>query len=981
MPTSIPPRPHPLRGIFSSGATAFLFVQLLMAECAAQNPGATGVVQGAVSNIATGAYLNGAQVTLSPGDVTVLTSRDGRFVFSNVVAGEHRLTISYSGLDRKTVAGRVAAGGTAEYDVGLTSGVYQLEKFVVAGEREGNALAITQQRNADNVKTVIAADAFGNVADLNLGNFLMRLPGVGKEESEGEIIRVQIRGVNSNLSAVSLDGTRAANGSTRSFERGFEIDKIPTDFIETIEITKAMTPDVDADSIGGAVNLKTKSALDRKGRRTTFQTGGSYNVLRRTADPSGSFNFSDVFKGKLGVLFTASYNHLRKPRQAARMDFERTTDTSRPMWFNFVQFGEDGLKHERAGLGLRFDYQLTPATRLYFNTTYSYYYDQLNRHWGVLSTPSSTTGIVSVSNEITETRNHNFTRNQFFRDRDIITWNYTFGGESRFWGGKLDYNANFSPSTGTDVSMDLNRVTAGVGFRQDRTKLTPGSAELTQISGPDLADWRFATLNATNFPRIKSQDSIKGAQVNFAKPFTSPVPWLLKTGLRVRAQTREKDESRRVYNYIGPNGVVGPAGLTNDDNLDRFQECYSGYSFKSYPSLYRQIQWIDLNQFKQAIVATPNLFREDIATGTRDTIRNDLRAAETVTAAYAMGSVRFGPLGIVTGVRVEDTRLSAQGYRQVITPAEKARRAAWVGTVTDEETIRRTLAEYANRTEGKGNYRDYFPSIHFKYRLTQQLQARASFSTGIGRPNFGQIVPNNTVDNELLTITGNNPDLKAQHAKNYDVTLEYYFEPAGSITVGAFSKKISDFIFRGTAGRLERGNAFGDEYTGYELFTDFNGGFAKVRGVEFSYSQQFSNLPGFWRGFGAYANYTYLKSEGNYGLFGVAKAELANFTPRAGNIGISYIAHGWSVRVKMSHTGRRLAVFSASNLASRTYNYPTSPVDFNISYAFSRRLSVYADVINVFNVQTNNQYMYIPDRYNRADTYSTIMKFGVSGNF
>ncbi len=895
--------------------------------------------------------------------------------------GEHRLTVSYSGLDAKTITGRVAAGATAEHDIGLTSAVYRMDKFVIEGEREGNALAITQQRNADNVKTVIATDAFGNVADLNLGNFLMRLPGVGKEESEGEIIRVQIRGVNSNLSAVSLDGTRAANGSTRSFDRGFEIDKIPTDFIETIEITKAMTPDVDADSIGGAVNLKTKSALDRKTRRTTYQVGGSYNVLRGTADPSGSVSFSDVFKGKLGVMFTGSYNHLRKPRDAARMDYQRTTDTDRPAWFNFVQFGEDGLKHERAGVGLRLDYQLTANTRVYVNTMYSYYYDQLNRHWGVLGTPSSTTGIRSVSATITETQNHTFTRNQYLRDRDIITFNYTAGGESRFWGGKVDYNANYSPSTGTDVTMDLNRVTAGVGFLQDRTKLTPGSTEVVQTSGPDIRDWRLATLNATNFPRNTSKDTIGGAQLNFSKPIDGRVPFILKTGFRVRTQTREKDESRRVYNYVGPNGVVGPAGAANDDDLQRFHDQSFNYSFKSYPSVYRQIQWLDLARFKQEIVTNAGLFREDLATGTRDTIRNDLKASETVGAAYVMGGFKFGRLGVVTGVRMEETHLRANGYRQEISAAEKARRAAWVGTVTDAENVRRTLAEYANQTKATGNYRDYFPSIHFKYRLTPNLQARASFSTGIGRPGFGQIVPNNTINNELLTITGNNPELKPQHAENYDVTLEYYFEPAGTLSVGAFRKKISDFIYRSSAGLLTKGNPFGDEYVGYEFSTDFNGGFAKVQGVEFSYQQQFSNLPGFWRGFGVYANYTYLKSEGNYGLFGVLKAELANFTPRAGNIGISYNARGWSLRVKMSHTGHRLAVFNATNLASRTYNYPTSPVDFNVAYAFSRRLSVYADVINVFNVQTNNQYMYVVDRYNRADTYSTIVKFGVSGNF
>src|SRR6187402_2178850 len=206
---------------------------------------AVGSITGIVSNSATGANLEGAEVTLQPGNVMVLSSRDGRFVIPQVQPGTYVLSASYSGLDVGKADVRVSAGATTSQDIGLSSGVYQLSKFVVEGEREGNALAITQRRNAANVKDVISSDAFGNVADLNLGNFLLRMPGVSKEESEGEIIRLQIRGVDSNMNSIAVDGTRSASGSTRDFNRAIEIDKIPADFIETIEITKAATPDMD----------------------------------------------------------------------------------------------------------------------------------------------------------------------------------------------------------------------------------------------------------------------------------------------------------------------------------------------------------------------------------------------------------------------------------------------------------------------------------------------------------------------------------------------------------------------------------------------------------------------------------------------------------------------------------------------------------------------------------------------------------------
>jgi len=388
-----------------------LFAGSLSAQTSPADSRSPGAITGTVINTATGATLEGAEVTLEPGNISVLTAREGRFILPQVPPGSYTLTVTYSALDPKKVDARVTPGATSTYDVGLSSQVYTLSKFVVEGEREGNALAITQRRNAGNVKDVISSDAFGNVADLNLGNFLLRMPGVSKEESEGEIIRIQIRGVDSNMNAVSIDGTRGSNGSTRDFNRAFEIDKIPADFIETIEITKAATPDMDADSIGGAVNLKTKSALDRKGRRFTYNFGNTLNLDQKSFRPMASISYSDVIKNKVGLLFTASYNESHKPRDRSNLDYERTTATDRPVFFTAVNWGQDQLKHMRAGLGLRLDYKFTESTKVFFNTTYSAYEDQLNRRQPTLGTAAAA-NIVSVTNDITETRNQTFTFNQ-----------------------------------------------------------------------------------------------------------------------------------------------------------------------------------------------------------------------------------------------------------------------------------------------------------------------------------------------------------------------------------------------------------------------------------------------------------------------------------------------------------------------------------------------------------------------------------------
>jgi hypothetical protein len=232
---------------------------------------------------------------------------------------------------------------------------------------------------------------------------------------------------------------------------------------------------------------------------------------------------------------------------------------------------------------------------------------------------------------------------------------------------------------------------------------------------------RNSTISSLDTISYTSRDRISGAQLNFRKPLASAIPITLKTGARVRAQTREQDQNRRLFSYVGPNGVVGPVGANNDDNLDRFFDPGYTYVTFKYPT---GLQWLKLPELRATLRDSPNLFLENFDTSTRDTVRSDGKASEAVSAAYISGEAKFGRLSVLTGLRVEETRFDGNGYKQEITPAERARRAAWIGTVTPAETVRRALAEYFP-TKGSGRYLDYFPSVHFKVNATARPVRRS----------------------------------------------------------------------------------------------------------------------------------------------------------------------------------------------------------------------------------------------------------------
>jgi TonB-dependent receptor len=972
------------------GRAAILALSLLVlasltrAQTPSPGPVGFGTVTGKVSNAGTEAYLEGAVVTLEPGNVSVLTTITGEFVFPRVAPGVYSLTASYTGLDPRTLRISVEPNSRSEHDFPLTSAIYQLERFVVAGEREGNAAAITQQRNADNIRTIMASDAFGNVADANIGNFLMRMPGVTKTEAEGDVVGIMIRGISDDLSMVTIDGEQGASASPLGgMKRAFEVDKVPADFIESIEVVKSLTPDMDAGAIGGIVNMRTKSALTRKGRHFTFQAGESYNVWRDTLRPFASVTYSDVLGAdqKFGVLLTVSYNQTNKPRDNSNFAYEPTTDTDRPIWFNAGPWGEDWTNHTRMGASTRFDYKLTPVTTVYTSLMYSYYNVTLDRRRGNISNPTLA-NLVQVTNKVSEARNQNFTYVQTFIERTIRTKSFMVGGETRLLGGKLDFQATLSPSNGYQANFNTPRVVQQVQLRQDRS-ISHNYATITQTGGRDIFDPQNMLLNTVALPEEDIRDRVIGGQINLIRNLETKWPLVLKAGGRYRMVRKSTDETANTFAYVGPNGVAGPVGPANDDDLPRFFDPKYKHKAFTYPT--DQMPFFDQGKIKQAMIDTPNYFTRNVLVSVRDSIANDAKLTEDIAAAYVMGTLRVGRLTSVGGVRFEDTQVSGSGYKDEISPEEAARRAAWVGPVTPEELARRTQAQFGNPIKTKSSYHNFFPSINFKYAVRPNLLARVGMAESIGRPAISSIRPTMSVNVETERMTANNPDLKPQLSRNLDLSLEYYFKSAGLVSLGAFRKDLRDFIFRSTSPvRLQPGNPYGDEYIGYELTTSLNGGKAWVRGLEFAYQQQLSdlNLPKFLRSFGLYANFTWLETEGNYtDPAGVSSAgEVPGFTPRSGNIGLSWIAHGWTVRVKAKYEGDRLRVYNA-NPAQRIYVNDNFPVDVNIAYTINRRLTAFVDVINVFDSRTFDDYIYVEDRPLRTFKFSTYIKMGVSGRF
>ncbi len=951
----------------------------------AQSPG-TGTVTGRVVNATTGGYLEGAEVSVGS-SAGVVTDRTGSFTLNNVPAGSQRLRVFYTGLDIATPTVDVRAGQVTPANVSLESTVLQLDAFTVSADREGSAASMTRQRTAANVVNVVATDSFGSVADGNIGNLMVRLPGVAGEFENGEVVGIKIRGTPVEFSALNIDGVRSSgafSGFNTQGDRGAQSDQIPAEFIKEVQVTKAALPEMAADSIGGSTNLITKSALDFKEDVLTYRLGANYNTHRedlKNFTPNGAMTWLTRIgpKRNIGLALSLSYTDTEAPRdrvQTVRQEADGRATQARTLT-NINQ-------RVRAGAGLKFDYRLSERTSAYFKFQHNYYFFDSDRlvyaasdsatrrvaDYSVVSRaqivagtqPRTTAGLTAsvapgYTDSFTEMLHANWTFDGDNNEKTGRQYLFDVGGVTKLAGDQdILLQASYAPSSfKSNLRTFLMTFQSPIGMSVDTTA-NRSRPIFRQTYGPSIIFGQTDTRNYRGQMQQQpetGEEEVYNAKLDYVKRLKAgSYPTTLKAGAVWREQYRNLRVGRPNWNYTGADGTAG----NTDDNLAQYLMAHPAYTVFDSGGTWQQLPGVDFPKVWNEFNTRPDVFRP-VGTSTTDA-PNYSEITEDVYAGYVQGQTQVGRLNIVGGIRYEFTAI--EGLGRYADP----RKPTVTSTTRDD------------------SYDDYFPSIHFRYDLTRQLVARLSYSTGAARPNMTDLYPTTTVSYNastgLGTVTQANVGLKPQTAENYDVSLEYYLEPAGVFSIGYFRKDIKNFLAR-TSDEIESGpnNGFGGDYAGFLLNTTTNQGSAKVNGFEVNYSQRLVMLPKPFNGLGVFGNYTYLKTEGTYRD---GAAELAGFVPKSGNLGASFRWRKFEARVAYRYTGDQLRSYNALVYQQNRFR-PVSVIDLNFKYDFHRRAAFYFDIVNLNNKWPDNYTGRDRGRITFSDVYGTRFNLGVSGRF
>ena len=913
--------------------------------------------------------LSGVAVQVQGTGRADMTNEAGEFTISNVPAGNHTIEASRLGYTTTTSRAQVAAGGTVRVTLTLRESAVVLEGVTVSPIREGQARALEQQKNADNIVSVISADAVGNFPDANVADALKRVSGIGLVRFRGEGVAVNIRGAPPEMSAIAINGVNMPSGST---ERDANLNVLSTDLIGALEVNKALTPDMDADAIGGRVNIVTKGALDAGKRRIRISPQlGYYDLGNVRNNTNGSATFGDVFNvggNMLGVMLSGSHSVVARDMDNLENTFSGTPVSGfRPSGFTVKAYD---ITRTRYSGTARLDYAIGDQTHFFLSASDARLHNAEIRNTASIHWPSyasSTTGVISNSgaatfapgSDIHQGVNTSTSSRLNFIDRLNITDTRSLSGGGRHTFGRVTWDYTGSVSYAQQEAppgrkyIAYRTPTSGAGVQTVKYDFSnpafPKFTRLDRSTGAPVDGLLHPDLSLYNFFEFNEQydltrDRTQGFVSNVTVPYTV-------AGLDASFQVGGK------YNY------------REKDRVRTFtQSLQATRAEPTAPKLTELLRGRQMNNFgRYALGPAFDTRTVHQLAGDQDLIKNETNIPaseapnayivdEAIYAAYAMSTLNIGALRLLAGLRAEQTALTGSG--KVSTDGWKT-----ITDLTNERT-----------------FNHVFPSLHAKYELPTGTILRAAVTSGINRPKFTNIRPSgNLIENEVLsTFSGSNPDIKPTTARSYDLMAEHYF-PLGIVSGGLFVKQLKNVVFRTIRDGTADDFFVGQSLEGFRITRDDNGPDGVIRGAEINLDRAFTFLPGLLSGLGMMTNYTYTFSEATTPTGG--KSTLANQPSKVVNASAYYEKHGLSLRLTYNWQNDYVETIGEADWQSLRVA-PRGIYDLTTSFKVNRNASVFLEGSNLGNsIQEKYYGKYSEGRIFEVERFGRQVWTGVRLNF
>lgn len=845
--------------------------------------------------------LSGAVIIIDNNKQSAVTDYDGFFSFANLSSGNHNLKVSYIGFlpVSKTIV--VSQASTID-DIVMSDTSQKLNEVVVTGVFSGQQRAINSQKNNVNITNVVSADQIGKFPDSNIGDALKRISGINVQYDQGEARFGQVRGTPAEFSSVTINGSRlpSAEGDIRNVQ----LDLIPSDMIQTIEVNKTLMPDQDGDAIGGSINIVTKNSPHRF--TVGAVAGSGYNWVSRKAQMNFGLTLGNrFFDDRLGVMLAASYNNA--PAGSYDTEFIWEKDDDGKIYINDYQIRQYFVTRERQSYSLSLDWKFNDSNKIWFKGIFNNRNDWENRYRTTLKdiSPDGKADVrIQTKGGSGDERNARLERQR--------TMDFTFGGENRFGLLGMDWKLGYARAS---------EERPNERYIDYRIKSQQFDFDLTNPREPYAAPKEGSTMTLNDDASLKEltqqQEDIVEQDFKVSVDFKTDLSdrSKIKFGAKFVNKTKDKEIDFYEYTPLDKKGV----------NSDAFAHTVNQTTDRFMPSAkYQAGTFIDKQFLGSLDLENAGMFeKEQIA----EELAGNFHARENVTSGYVRIDSRLADnLHFMGGLRVENTALR------------------YIGRIYDDET--NTVSKTAPESS---NYINFLPSLLLKWDIDKDFMLRAGYNQSISRPKYSALVPGMNIKRGDNEIKIGNPGLKATTSHNIDLSAEYYWKSIGLVSAGLFYKRIEGFIVDEVA--------YNREYQG-TVWTKFtqpkNGGNANIFGVEASLQRDFSFIAPALKCLGLYATYTYTRSrvtdfnfEGRENEKGLS---LPGSPEHTANLSLYFDKCGFSARASFNYASAFIDEMGASSFYDRYYD-AVKYMDLNVSYTFGRKtkFTIYADCNNLLN--------------------------------
>ena len=973
------------RGCVLPGLVAALLVasQVVVAQ--------SGQVKGRVTDAKTGEALPGANVIVVSTTVGASTDLDGRYTLRNVPQGTQLLKVTYIGYLDKSVGVTVVDGETVEQDFTLTQEAIEGEEVVVTAQAQGQNAAINQQLSSNTITSIVSRDRIKDIPDVNAAESVGRLPGVSINRSGGEATTVTIRGLEPKYNLVTVNGVRlpssgddrntsllssvvnnqTAPGTVRfgGNDRSVDLSLIASNALDGIEVKKSITPDMDADALGGTIDLKLREAPP--GLQFAIAGQGGYNQLQNYY---GNYNFSvntsNRFLGDdLGVILSVNADHYDRSADKFTGNYTRYPGSDSLNYIqNFNMREEKGIR-ERTGGNLLLDYSIP--------------FGKVNG--SVLFNKLRSKAIYRVNNYNLEDRRHYYDLEDRHGTTDVFA--LSVGAKQDY--GWIQFDAGLSRNGSESESPDerayhFSHEAAAynlMGRMPNDPSLTP--ADVVPMAIYDTSHTLFADGYRFDTRRNEYQTTV---QMNVSSPFRvgDIFSGYVKAGGKFRQLDRRNDEDVR-----GIDGRQYGAGITlttlvatlsrmypNDWNFQRDSALISvrqglpitpflyGYSRDNFLNGQYPLGFaVDpgkTNQLMEAMMQLPGVLYQRYVI---QSLGRDYTGVERYQAAYAMADMNIGDyITLLPGIRWEKdySTYTGQRFRQP--------------TGNPDVPPPELESLVANR---KNEY--WLPMIHLTLKPIDWLKVRMAFTKSIARPGYNLYTPITYISSDQKSIVAANADLKPSVSKNFDAAVSVFDNSIGLLTLSGFYKEINDLIFSSRYNIAPSqfldpppGSNIPDSWTSSSptiySYPMNNKSPGYVRGVELEWQTHFWYLPGVLKGLVLNVNYTRSGSNVDIHYF-VFRDSIIRPVPRIVkkipvdtssasrvqgqpanilNVTLGYDFEGFSARLSYLFQSDRVAGINATDPSLSSLNRPYERWDLTLQQSlFDWGVQVYANFANI----------------------------------